>query len=95
MAAEAKETIETEAEVLISAASAWEIAIKQALLKLAGPPDLLDVVANCGLVELPIRSRHATEVGGRSSYEAVMRRTGCPVTAATNSKSRSSLSTIS
>jgi len=60
---EVKETINTEAEVLISAASVQEIAIKQALGKLAGPPDLLDVVANCGLVELPMRSRHVVEAG--------------------------------
>ena len=64
LAAEVKETIETEAEVFISAASVWEIAIKQALGKLTGPPDLLDVIADCGLAELPIRSRHAIEAGG-------------------------------
>ena len=63
LSAEVKETIDTEAEVLISAASVWEIAIKQTLGRLAGPSDLLDVVAGCGLVELPIRSRHAVEVG--------------------------------
>jgi PIN domain nuclease of toxin-antitoxin system len=64
LSAEVKQTIDTEAEVFISAASVWEIAIKQALGKLTGPPDLLDVVADCGLVELPIRSRHAIEAGG-------------------------------
>jgi PIN domain nuclease of toxin-antitoxin system len=63
LSAEIKETIDTEAEVFISAASVWEIAIKQALGKLTGPPDLLDIVANCGLIELPIRSRHAIEAG--------------------------------
>lgn len=63
LSAEVKEAIDTEAEVLISAASVWEIAIKQALGKLTGPPDLLDIVVNCGLIELPIRSRHAIEAG--------------------------------
>jgi PIN domain nuclease of toxin-antitoxin system len=63
LSGEVKESIDTEAEALISAASVWEIAIKQALGKLTGPPDLLDVVANCGLIELPIRSRHAIEAG--------------------------------
>lgn len=64
LSTEVKETIDTEAEVLISAASVWEISIKQALGKLAGPPDLLDVVASCGLIELPVRSRHVVEAGG-------------------------------
>jgi len=64
LSAEVKEAIDTEAEVLVSAASVWEIAIKRALGKLDGPPDLLDVVADSGLVELPIRSRHAVEAGG-------------------------------
>jgi PIN domain nuclease of toxin-antitoxin system len=61
--AEVKETIDTEAEAFISAASVWEIAIKQALGKLTGPPDLFDVLDRSGLVELPIRSRHAAEAG--------------------------------
>jgi PIN domain nuclease of toxin-antitoxin system len=64
LSTEVKDRIDTEAEVLISAASVWEIAIKQALGKLAGPSDLLDIVVNSGLVELPIRSRHAVEAGG-------------------------------
>ncbi|MBI3686148.1 MAG: type II toxin-antitoxin system VapC family toxin [Actinobacteria bacterium] len=64
LAADVKEIIDTEAEVFISAASVWEIAIKQALGKLTGPSDLLDIVDRCGLVELPIRSRHAMEAGG-------------------------------
>ncbi|MDQ1248408.1 MAG: hypothetical protein QG597_2780 [Actinomycetota bacterium] len=63
LSTEIKETIDTEAEVLISTASVWEIAIKHALGKLTGPPDLLDIVVNCGLIELPIRSRHAIEAG--------------------------------
>jgi PIN domain nuclease of toxin-antitoxin system len=64
LSSEVKETIDTEAEVFLSVASVWEIAIKQALGKLTGPPDLLDVLDRSGLVELPIRSRHATEAGG-------------------------------
>jgi PIN domain nuclease of toxin-antitoxin system len=59
-----KDAIDTEAEVFISVASVWEIAIKQALGKITGPPDLLNVVIGCGLIELPIRSRHAIEAGG-------------------------------
>jgi PIN domain nuclease of toxin-antitoxin system len=61
---EVKQLIDTEVEVFISAASVWEIAIKQALGKLVGPPDLLDVLDRSGLLELPIRSRHAAAAGG-------------------------------
>ena len=61
---EVKQLIDTEVEAFISAASVWEIAIKQALGKLVGPPDLLDVLDRSGLLELPIRSRHAAAAGG-------------------------------
>ena len=61
LSAQVKESIDTESEVFVSAASVWEIAIKQALGKLTGPPDLLDVLDRSGLLELPIRSRHAAE----------------------------------
>lgn len=64
LSAEVKETIDTEAEVFISAASVWEIAIKRALGKVSAPLDLLDVLDRSGLVELPVRSRHAAEAGG-------------------------------
>jgi len=64
LSADVKETIDTEAEVLVSAVSVWEIAIKQALGKIVGLPDLSRIVDTCGLVELPIRSRHAIEAGG-------------------------------
>ena len=63
LAEEVKQLIDTEAEVFISAASVWEISIKQALGKLTGPPDLLDILGRSGLVELPIRSRHAAVAG--------------------------------
>ena len=61
---EVKQLIDNEVEVFISGASVWEISIKQALGKLVGPPDLLDVLDRSGLLELPIRSRHAAEAGG-------------------------------
>ncbi len=60
---EVRESIDTEAEVYLSAASVWEIAIKQALGKLTGPSDLLDILDRAGLIELPIRARHAVEAG--------------------------------
>jgi PIN domain nuclease of toxin-antitoxin system len=61
---EVKELIDTEAEASFSAASVWEIAIKQAVGKVTGPPDLLSVLDRSGVVELPIRSTHAAEAGG-------------------------------
>ncbi|HEY6793475.1 MAG TPA: type II toxin-antitoxin system VapC family toxin [Kineosporiaceae bacterium] len=63
LSAGVKETIDTEAEVFLSAASVWEISIKQSLGKLTGAADLPDVLDRCGLIELPIRSRHAIEAG--------------------------------
>jgi PIN domain nuclease of toxin-antitoxin system len=64
LAAEVKEAIDTEAGVFISAASVWEVAIKQALGKLTAPADLLDILGRSGLMELPIRHRHALAAGG-------------------------------
>jgi PIN domain nuclease of toxin-antitoxin system len=47
-------------EVFASAASAWEIAIKQSLGKLPLPrADFLETLHRSGLVELPITARHA------------------------------------
>lgn len=63
LSVEVKEAIDTETEVFLSAASVWEIAIKQALGKLTAPANLIDVLGRCGLVELPIRFRHAAEAG--------------------------------
>jgi len=49
-----------ENEVFASAASAWEIAIKQSLGKLPLPrADFLETLHRSGLVELPITARHA------------------------------------
>ena len=63
LSADTKELIDTETDVFISAASVWEIAIKQALGKLIVSSDLIDVIDRSGLGELPIRSRHAVEAG--------------------------------
>jgi PIN domain nuclease of toxin-antitoxin system len=43
-----------ENEVLVSAASAWEIAIKRALGKLEAPDDLADIVEQAGFTPRPI-----------------------------------------
>jgi PIN domain nuclease of toxin-antitoxin system len=50
-------------EVLVSAASAWEIAIKRAAGKLRAPDDLLEVTAAAGFGWLPISARHAMLAG--------------------------------
>jgi hypothetical protein len=49
-------------EVLVSAASVWEIAIKRAAGKLDAPDDLLDVTATAGFLSLPISAQHAFAV---------------------------------
>lgn len=52
-------------DVLVSAATAWEIAIKTALGRLAFPLDRLEgVLARMGIVSLPISLAHALAAGG-------------------------------
>ncbi len=60
----ARATISTAAEVLFSAASAWEISIKAALGKLKLPlgADIRAELARDGFEELPIAISHALEV---------------------------------
>lgn len=48
-----------ENEVLVSAVSCWEIAIKRSLGKLKAPDDLSDVINQCGFVELTISIFHS------------------------------------
>ena len=51
-------------EVYVSAASAWELAIKAALGKLRlGKADLEAEISANGFLELPIRTRHALQAG--------------------------------
>lgn len=49
--------------VYVSAASAWEVAIKQALGRLDAPADLDRAVEASGFDELPITVRHALAAG--------------------------------
>lgn len=51
-------------EVFVSAASVWEIAIKQATGRLRAPDDLLDVMASGGFASMPITAQHASAAGG-------------------------------
>ena len=58
LAPAAVRAIESADEVLVSAASAWEIAIKMALGKLSASRTLADVITECGFAELPVLVRH-------------------------------------
>jgi len=58
----AREAISTADVVFISAASAWEIAIKSALGKIRIPGALDEAVAQSGFIELPIEFSHAAAV---------------------------------
>ena len=52
-----------ENEIFVSAATAWEIAIKKALGKLDAPDDLASLVAEEGFDEMPIRFAHGQLAG--------------------------------
>ena len=60
---EIKDRLDHEPDARISAATIWEIAIKQALGKITGPADLPERVLESGFRELPINSAHAIEAG--------------------------------
>jgi len=47
----------------VSAASVWEIAIKQALGRIVAPDDLADRLIGDDFAELPIRWTHASRAG--------------------------------
>jgi PIN domain nuclease of toxin-antitoxin system len=53
--------------VLVSAASAWEIAIKHRLGKLGGPPEIATnlpaLLTRARMLELPISTKHALHAG--------------------------------
>ena len=52
-----------DSEVLVSAATAWEIAIKQAAGRLDAPADLLEAVEANDFETLPITAAHAIAAG--------------------------------
>lgn len=58
-----KTALDQEPEVYVSAASVWEIAIKQAIGKLTAPPDLPEKVRDSGFRELRINFEHAMIAG--------------------------------
>lgn len=54
-----KDRLDHEPEVYVSAATIWEVAIKQAIGKLAEPANLPELIRDCGFRQLPIRHDHA------------------------------------
>jgi PIN domain nuclease of toxin-antitoxin system len=60
---ETKALIDDEPEVYVSAATVWEIAIKQAIGKLKEPTDLPERVRDSEFRELPIAFTHAIQAG--------------------------------
>lgn len=60
---ELKETIDEEIEVFVSAATVWEVAIKQQLGKIRAPVDLPEQIRDSELTNLAITSDHAVEAG--------------------------------
>jgi PIN domain nuclease of toxin-antitoxin system len=58
-----RERIDTELEVYVSSASAWELSIKKAAGKLKLPDDLINWIQQGGLSELPITLQHADLAG--------------------------------
>ncbi len=55
--------VETEPDVYVSAATAWEIAVKRALGKLDAPDDLIGQLDQQRFRRLPIEWEHATIAG--------------------------------
>lgn len=54
-----KHRLDHDPDVYVSSASVWEVAIKQAIGKLDGPPDLPERIRDAGFSPLPIESDHA------------------------------------
>jgi len=57
-------------EVIVSAASAWEISIKQAAGRLDAPEDLLDAIAANDFGTIPITVDHAMAAGALPPHHA-------------------------
>lgn len=69
--AQAAATIaDPDTEIVVSAATAWEISIKQAAGRLDAPEDLLDAVAANDFGTLAITADHAVAAGGLPSHHA-------------------------
>lgn len=58
-----KDRLDNEPDACVSAATIWEVAIKQAIGKLPGPADLPERIRDLGFVPLPIIAEHAIAAG--------------------------------
>jgi PIN domain nuclease of toxin-antitoxin system len=63
LADDIKNRLDREPDVYVSAATVWEVAIKQATGKLSGPPGLSERVRDSGFTPLPISFEHAITAG--------------------------------
>ncbi|MEV7624604.1 type II toxin-antitoxin system VapC family toxin [Actinoplanes sp. NPDC089786] len=62
LAADVKDHIDREPVVFLSAATIWEVTIKQSLGKV-GPPDLPERLRDCDLQHLAINAEHSIAAG--------------------------------
>ena len=62
LSAAARTAIRDAEEVYVSAASAWEIAIKASLGKIVSSRSVAQATAECGFVELPVTFAHAEQL---------------------------------
>lgn len=63
LSGEMKDRLDHDPDVFVSAASVWEVAIKQAAGKLGGPADLPERVRDSGFNLLRIDAEHAIAAG--------------------------------
>ena len=63
LAAELKDRLDHEPDIYISAATIWEVAIKQSIGKLQKPDDLPERVRDCGFRHLNITADHSIAAG--------------------------------
>ena len=54
--------------ILVSAATIWEIVIKKGIGKLDAPGDLDEALRDCGFASLPVTVQHALAVGSLPSH---------------------------
>lgn len=57
------ERLRHDPDIFLSPVSLWEITIKQSTGKLAGPPDLAELVRDMGFRELPVTHAHGIAAG--------------------------------
>jgi PIN domain nuclease of toxin-antitoxin system len=63
LADDIKDRLDREPYVYVSAATIWEVTIKQALGKLPEPADLPERIQESGFAPLPVRFEHAIAAG--------------------------------